>query len=202
VRRPEAHAALGHPRRTGRAHRQGDAEVRHQRLAFVQQDVLRLDLAMDHAVAVGVVERARHLTGNPHGVPDRELLLMVEPVAQRLPFHKRHDVVEQSVGFSRVDETEDVGVLEMRGDLDLFQEPIGADDSGQLEAQHLEGDGAVVAQVVREVDRGHAAAAEFALDRVATCEGGAQAVDECLQRAHGDERAVFRIRARDAWGQN
>jgi hypothetical protein len=59
-----------------------------------------------------------------------------------------------------------------------------------------------VAQVVCEVDCGHAAAAEFALDRVATCEGGAQAVDECLQWAHGDERAVSRIRTRDGWGQN
>src|SRR3989441_3451755 len=127
---------------------------------------------MDHAVAVGVVERARNLAGNPHGVLDRELLLMVEPVAQRLPFHKRHDVVEQSVGFSRVDETEDVGVLEMRSDLDLFQEPIGADDGRQLRAQFLEGDMPIVAYVVCEVDRRHAASAEQALDAIAAGEGG------------------------------
>ncbi len=37
--------------------------------------------------------------------------------------------------------------------------------------QHLEGDRPVVAEVVGEVDRGHAAAAELAFDRVAVAQG-------------------------------
>ena len=54
---------------------EGDAEVGDQRAAVVQQDVLRLDVAMDDAVAVGVVEGAGDLGGDAHGVGDGELLL-------------------------------------------------------------------------------------------------------------------------------
>ena len=60
VRRPQAHSRLGHPGATGLGGRQGDAEIRHQRLAIVQQDVFRLDVPMDDVVPVGVVERAGH----------------------------------------------------------------------------------------------------------------------------------------------
>ena len=63
-------------------------------------------------------------------------------------------------------------MLEVGGDLDLGQEPLGAEHGGQLGAQHLERDLAVVPQVVREVDGGHAARAELALDAVAVGEGG------------------------------
>ena len=59
VRRAERHAGLGHPAPAGLAGRERDAEVGDQGLAVVQQDVLGLDVAVDHAVAVGVVERAR-----------------------------------------------------------------------------------------------------------------------------------------------
>ena len=39
----------------GLAHRPGDAEVGHQGVAVLEQDVLRLDVAVDDAVLVGVV---------------------------------------------------------------------------------------------------------------------------------------------------
>jgi hypothetical protein len=54
VRGAEAHAGLGHPG-VGPGGGQGDAEIGRQRAAIVQQDVLGLDVAVDHALAVGVV---------------------------------------------------------------------------------------------------------------------------------------------------
>ena len=50
----------------------------------------------------------------------------------------------------------------------------GAEDGGQLGPEHLERHLAVVAHVVGEVDRGHAALAHLALEAVAVGEGGAQ----------------------------
>ena len=62
-------------------------------------------------------------------------------------------------------------MLEVGGELDLGQEPLGADHGGELRAQHLERDLAVVLQVLRQVDRRHAAGADLAFDPVAVGEG-------------------------------
>ena len=72
-------------------------------------------------------------------------------------------------------------MLQVGGVLDLAEEALGAEDGRELGAEDLEGDLAVVLQVVGAVDGGHAAAAELALDRVAVGEGSAQGV----RYAHG-----------------
>ena len=51
-----------------------------------------------------------------------------------------------------------------------------------LRIQNLERDVAFVSYVAREIDRGHAARADLAIDRVAAGECGVQ-LDECV---HGD----------------
>ena len=60
VRRAEREAGLGDASATGLGYGQRDAEVGDHRLARLEQDVLRLEVAMDHAPGVGVVERAGH----------------------------------------------------------------------------------------------------------------------------------------------
>jgi hypothetical protein len=61
VRRTEREARLRHPPAGRRAYRERNAEVGHHRPAVRQQDVLRLDIAMDHPVAVRVMQRVGHL---------------------------------------------------------------------------------------------------------------------------------------------
>src|SRR5262245_38639729 len=58
-------------------------------------------------------------------------------------------------------------MLEPRGELDLPLEPLGAERGGELRMEDLERDGAVVAEVLDQIDRGHAPAAELALERIA-----------------------------------
>ena len=58
-------------------------------------------------------------------------------------------------------------MLQPGGELDLALEPLGAERGGQLGVEHLERDRPVVPEVLGEVDRGHAAAAELALEPVA-----------------------------------
>ncbi len=67
-------------------------------------------------------------------------------------------------------------MLEVGGDLDLGQEPFGAEHGGQLGAKDLHRDLAVVLEILREVHRGHAALAQLALNAVAVTKGGGEAV--------------------------
>ena len=167
MRRAERHAGLGHPRPARLAGGERDAEVGHQRLAVVDQDVLGLDVAVDHAVPVGVVQRRSDFGGDPDGLRHRELLLAGEPVAERLALDEGHDVEQVAVGLARVEQRQDVRVLEVGRESDLGQEALGPDDGGELRAQDLERHGAAVAKILRQVHRGHAARADLALETVA-----------------------------------
>ena len=69
----------------------------------------------------------------------------------------------------------------MGGELDLALEPLGAEGGGELREQDLQRDRAVVPEVLSQVDDGHAAAAQLALERVAVRECIAQAI----RHAHG-----------------
>ena len=62
--------------------RAGDAEVRHDGVGPLEQDVLGLDVAMDDAMLVRVAERVGHLTSDPQGIVERELLLAAQSVAE------------------------------------------------------------------------------------------------------------------------
>ena len=62
-------------------------------------------------------------------------------------------------------------MLELRRRLDLLHEPLGAEHCRELRPQHLHRDLAVVLQILGEIDGGHAAFAEAALDAVAVGEG-------------------------------
>ena len=99
LRRAEAHAGLSHPACAfAPAHRERNAEVGNPGRPIMQEYVLGLDIAVDHAVAVGVVERARHLAGDPDGVRNGELLLAGEPVAEGFAVDERHHVIDEGRG--------------------------------------------------------------------------------------------------------
>ena len=80
--RAKARARLRHPRPAVAAPGQRDAEVGDQRPAVVEQHVVRLDVAVNHALAVSVVEPGGDFGGDPDRVGDGELGLAGEPAAQ------------------------------------------------------------------------------------------------------------------------
>jgi hypothetical protein len=55
-------------------------------------------------------------------------------------------------------------------DLDLAEEPLVAECGGELGAEHLDRDVAMVLAILGEIDRRHAASADLSLDRVAVRE--------------------------------
>jgi hypothetical protein len=119
-------------------------------------------------VLMGVVEPARGLGRDPERVVDRELPLPPEPVAQRLSLDVRHGEPELPAGLAGVMDGQDVRMLQPGGQPDLPLEPLGAQRRGQLGQEDFQRDRPVVPEVLGQVDRGHAPAAELALDRVSS----------------------------------
>ena len=62
------------------------------------------------------------------------------------------------------------GCWSRAGESDLALEALGPERGGELGVEHLERDRPLVPEVVGEVDGGHAAAAELALEGVAVGE--------------------------------
>src|SRR3989441_29011 len=127
---------------------------------LTEEDVLGLDVPVQHAHPVRVGERVGHGPGDRQRLVVAGRSLARQVLAQRAPLDVRHDIIEEAARLTRVVQGEDVGVGEARGHLDLLQEPLDAEEGGQAREQHLERDVAPVLAVVCQVYRGHAAATE------------------------------------------
>ena len=120
---------------------------------------------------VRVVERLRHVRGDPNRLVHRKLVLPIQLLPEALPLDIRHHIEKEGVGLARIEQRQDVRMLQIRRRFDFSEETLGSNDSGQLGLQDFEGDVAFVLQVLGKVDRGHAAFAQFTLNGVAAFEG-------------------------------
>ena len=111
----------------GCADRPRDPEVRDDRVALFEQDVLRLDVTVHHVVLVGGPEGIRDFSGDLQGVLDGKLFLAIQPIAEGFALHIRHDIEEESIRLPRVEQREDVRMVEIGGGLDLAEESFGAE---------------------------------------------------------------------------
>jgi hypothetical protein len=85
-------------------------------------------------------------------------------------------------------------MLQAGGDPDLLEESLRSERGGELGAQNLERDGPIVPEVVSEVDHGHAAASELALDAIPIGQGGREE-SGCVGQG-GNRRMPFLERRR------
>ena len=158
-----------------------DAEIGNHGLPAGQHDVFRLDIAVDDAVLVGVLQGAADFAGDLERGVEWQLLFPREPLPERLALGERHHVVQQATGRSRVEQREDVRVLERRRNFDLAEESLAADDGRQLGLEQLDRDAAPVLQVLGEKDDRHPTVADLTLDPVSI----AQRRRELLEQVHG-----------------
>src|SRR6476620_1384247 len=140
-------------------------------MTALQQNVLGLDVAMYDAERMRRAECVGDLARNVHRHFNRELPLAVQSCSKRLTGDVRHYIVQSSVGFTGIEERQDVRMLELCSHLDFGKETLCTKRSAQVGVQHLDRDVAPVLQVVRQVDSRHPAGAKLALDAIAVAEG-------------------------------
>ena len=92
-----------------------------------------------------------------------------QELAQGGALDVRHDVVDEPVALARVEQMRDMGMVELGGQLDLSEEPVGRDADQELGVQDLERD-RLAARLPRQEDPGVPALADLALDLVASLE--------------------------------
>ena len=191
-RRADARAQLCQRRPAGagarRADGLGDAEIGHDGDAAGDEHVVRLDVAVDDAALVRVGERLRHVAQDADDFADGERAVG-EARAQRFAVDERHRVEGESVRIARGQHRDDVRVLQRRDRLDLALEALDADPLRQFGRQHLDDDPPLEPQFLGDEHARHAAAAEFALERVAA----AQRRLELVAQVRGRQSALLRI---------
>ncbi len=191
VGRPQHPPGRGHPVLLELA---GDAEVGQLRPSLgVDQDVLRLDVAVDHLAGVG--------DGQPAGDLDRvgERLLSVErpdpgdPLLQRFPFHVLEDDVGVAAVLAGVDHRHHIGMGELRHRPRLLAEALQLVGLlGHLPVHDLDRDVAVERAVAGQVHGRHAPAADFGRQLVAAREHGADHLRAGRGRVHQARRRSTR----------
>ena len=125
---------------------------------------------MNQPFPVGVVERFAGLAHQAYRFRLGERPLAGEALAEGLTLHVGHDVERAGrrlVGGARIEQGEDVGVLEPGLDPDLPQEALGGFAGDDLRAQDLDRDGAVVLAVAGQIYHGHPAPTQLPVDGVA-----------------------------------
>ena len=132
-----------------------------------EKNVLGLDVAMDDVMGVGMAQGVSDFQGDLDRIVDRELALAFQPVPERFALDEGHDIEEESIHRPRVEEPEDVWVLQLGGQLDLALESLTADGGGQVGIEDLDRHFAVVPDVAGQVDRGHPPLPKLSLEEVA-----------------------------------
>ncbi len=149
----------------------GDAEVEHLHDIGVaglrdQDDVLGLQVAVHHALRVGLTHAVADLRHDVERAVHRERAVALEHVQQRSPAQELHDDVEAAVGqLPGQEHPHHVGMVERGRDAGLaFEAPHGVAVVGQLGVEDLDGDVAVERGLPRAVHRSHPAGPDLLLE--------------------------------------
>ncbi len=206
LRRDVVRCAADEPRLGDRAARPapalqelGDPEVQHGHPVWVavlglDEDVVRLEIAVDDPHRVRLRERVAHLGEDVHGALRRHGPLVVDDLREAAPGEALHDQVElPRLGLPAVIDRDRVGVTEHAGGARLPQKAL---DSlrvlAELAPEDLDGHLAVHGLMPRQVDGPHAPLSQHVGD-------GVLAVDDRAEEArlsHLDEPLPV-VRAED-----
>ena len=180
----------------------GDAEVAHLHEVGLaapldEHDVARLEVAVDDALGVGLVERGHDLRHDSHDARERQREVVAKDLREIAAREQLHGDVERAVGvLARVDDLDRVRVVQFRGALRLALEaPHELLVVHEVGVQHLHGDGLAERELLALVHVAHRPLADQLLDaEVARDDATGERVQAFegrvlfLRRAHGPRR--------------
>ena len=174
VWRADQRAGLRH---AGREHRARDAEVHHVgAAAFVQHDVLRLQVAMDHTFGVRSFQRSTDLGHDVGRFRGLEFFLPTKEALQVLALDVLHGDELDPVGLSEIKNANDVFMSDLaREDQFLLEAPQNFGIGRHVGANHFDGHLAVQLAIVRLVDGAHSALSQQPHDFIAAADRAAGA---------------------------
>ena len=140
-------------------HHPGNAEIHDLHGAvFQHHDVVGLDVPVDDAPAVGVLQALGNLQGEMQGLLPVEHALFLHVFLQRDAVDQLHDNEVGAVGGGNVVDLHDVGVAQHSHGLALRPEPAAEFlVSGKFVFQYFNRDQPVQPMAARFIDYGHAA---------------------------------------------
>ena len=121
---------------------------------------------MDHAVLVGVRESMRGFPRDAEGLGGREPRRPPEPVAEAFAFDVGHGVPQPAGGLARLEDGQDVRVLQSGGGRDFAQESLGTELDREPRLEDLERDRPLQPDLSSQIDRRHSAASDLPLHHV------------------------------------
>ena len=165
------HALRLRHRGGGIVERAGDAEVHDLDHALLgNHDVAGLDVAVNDAHAVRILERVEHAHHHLFGVALAQSAVHLENVAQGLALDILHHQIRQMLGLAgfggddflaRIVDVHDVGIVHLRHGMGFATETLKEDlVVGEVGAHDLDRDGTSKTRIERHVHFGHAATAD------------------------------------------
>ena len=150
-----------------------------------------------------VVECVGHLARDAGDVADAELVVRcaLHSRPERLAFDVRRHEVRHAQCVTRIEERQDVRVLELGEVVDLPEEPLPGGRVLEIHAKGLDGHIAVVLEVAREVDARHGAVAERPFRDVSASEGDLELLDDEVFHAWARKSSSCNVRRRGRPGQ-
>jgi hypothetical protein len=136
-----------------------------------EQNIFRLDVAVNDAVLVRVIESVCNFSRDQYRLIDGKLMLALELIAESFAVDERHREPHSSGSDSGIEYAEYVGMLEASGELDLPVESLGAYCFGYVRVEDFQRDMSVVPEIISEIHRRESALAELTLYRVPTSQG-------------------------------
>ena len=125
---------------------------------FCKQQVGRLDVAVDQAHIMGVMQPGGSLADDLTGQADRDRIALADELVEVGPVDVFHDQIMPALDLVGVEGGDDVGVMQLGGGANLALEHLhGLGRLHELRRQHLDGHDALHRHVHGLVDPAHAA---------------------------------------------